>query len=56
MPRKETFSLLGTDFDAAYSKYASKHPEVHNSRIRPKGVDFFEWLSASKRGSSAKSI
>jgi len=49
MPKKETFSLLGTDFDTAYSKYASKRPEILNSRIRPQGMDFFKWLSLSKR-------
>jgi len=49
MLKKESFSLLGADFDLAYDKYAKKQPEVHNSRIRPHGMDFFKWLSGSKR-------
>jgi hypothetical protein len=56
MLKKESFNLLGADFDAAYKEYANKRPEVSNSRIRPKGMDFFDWLSGSKRKSNAQNI
>jgi len=53
---KKGLDKLGTDFDVAYERYANRKPDIHNSRIRPEGMDFFVWLSASKRSNRAKKV
>ncbi|MFP3041985.1 hypothetical protein LQZ19_09205 [Treponema primitia] len=31
-----------------YEEYLKKKDEISNSRIRPDGMDFFDWLSSEK--------